>query len=204
MNLYKDHILPKLLHRSMRQEILLSFRERIASKAVGTVLEIGVGSGLKLPHYAAGAHSIVGLEPSAEMLRMASERAAQARVPVEFLEPKAEAIPLNDRSIDTLVLTWTLCTIGDARRALTEMRRVLRPGGRLLFVEHGRSTSKGVSCWQDRLAPLWNRIAGGCHLNRKIDDLITDGGFRIDSLSHAQLPGPRTHTFFYEGSAWFE
>jgi SAM-dependent methyltransferase len=126
---------------------------------------------------------------------------ADATVPVELLQASAEAVPLEDASIDTVVTTWTLCTIPDAHRALAEMRRVLKPGGALLFVEHGRAPEPGVALWQDRLDPLWRRAAGGCHLNRAIDALIAGSGFRIDALANARLPGPRTHTFLYEGRA---
>jgi SAM-dependent methyltransferase len=145
--------------------------------------------------------SVLGLEPSPELLRMARRRGAAAVVPVEFLEASAEKLPLDDGSVDTVVTTWTLCTIPDAPRALAEMRRVLKPGGALLFVEHGRAPEPGVARWQDRLDPLWSCVAGGCHLNRKMDDLISGSGFRIDSLEYARLPGPRTHSFLYEGRA---
>ena len=122
-------------------------------------------------------------------------------MPITLLDASAEAIPLDSDSIDTVVTTWTLCTIPNAPLALAEIRRVLRPGGALRFVEHGRAPEPGVARWQDRLDPLWRRIAGGCHLNRKMDDLIFGNGFRIEALEHARLPGPRTHTFLYEGSA---
>jgi ubiquinone/menaquinone biosynthesis C-methylase UbiE len=165
------------------------------------VLEVGIGSGLNLPLYGSATRSVIGLEPSSVLLRMARERAAGASVPVEFLEASAEAIPLDAASIDTAVTTWTLCTIPDARRALAELRRVLKPGGALLFVEHGRAPEPSVARWQDRLDPLWRRVAGGCHLNRQIDELISGSGFRLDTLTHARLAGPRTHTFLYEGRA---
>jgi SAM-dependent methyltransferase len=110
-------------------------------------------------------------------------------------------LPLDDGSVDTVVTTWTLCTIPDASRALAEMRRVLKPSGAMLFVEHGRAPEPGVARWQDRIDPLWSRLAGGCHLNRKMDDLISGSGFRIDSLVNARLPGPQTHSFLYEGRA---
>ncbi len=145
--------------------------------------------------------AVIGLEPSPELLLMARGRAALAPVPVELLEASAETMPLDSGSVDTVVTTWTLCTIPDAPRALAEMRRVLKPGGALLFVEHGRAPEPGVARWQDRLDPLWRRLAGGCHLNRQIDALIAGGGFRLDALAHARLPGPRTHTFLYEGRA---
>lgn len=201
MSLYRRHILPHLLHMAMRQEILVPFRRRVISAAEGRVLEVGIGSGLNLPLYGASVRTVIGLEPSPELLHMARARATAATVPVELLEASAEAVPLDDASVDTVVTTWTLCTIPDAPAALAELKRVLRPGGALLFVEHGRAPEPGVARWQDRLDPVWRRVAGGCHLNRKIDDLISGSGFRIDALAHVRLPGPRTHTFLYEGRA---
>jgi ubiquinone/menaquinone biosynthesis C-methylase UbiE len=185
----------------MRQNQLVPFRRRVIGAAEGQVLEIGIGSGLNLPLYGPGVRSVIGLEPSPELLRMARERGRAASISIDFLEASAEAIPLDDGCVDTIITTWTLCTIPDVARALAEMRRVLRPGGVLLFVEHGRAPEPGVARWQNRLDPLWSRIAGGCHLNRKIDDLISASGFRIDALTNARLPGPRTHTFLYEGRA---
>ena len=185
----------------MRQEALLPFRRRVIGAAEGRVLEVGIGSGLNLPLYGPRVRAVVGLEPSPELLRMARDRAVTAQIAVELIEASAETIPLDAASIDTVVTTWTLCTIPDAPRALAELRRVLKPGGALLFVEHGRAPGPGVARWQDRLDPLWWRVAGGCHLNRKIDDLISGSGFRIDALANARLPGPRTHTFLYEGRA---
>ncbi len=201
MSFYHRHVLPHLLHFAMQQKNLVPFRRRVIGAAEGRVLEIGVGSGLNLPLYQTTAHTVMALDPSPELLRMARERAIGMSVPIQFLEASAEAIPLDDRSVDTVVTTWTLCTIPDASRALSEMRRVLKPGGVLLFVEHGRAPEPGVMRWQDRLDPLWSRLAGGCHLNRKIDVLISGSGFRIDLLANARLPGPRTHTFLYEGRA---
>jgi ubiquinone/menaquinone biosynthesis C-methylase UbiE len=201
MSLYQRYVLPHLVHLAMRQEALLPFRRRVIGAAEGRVLEVGIGSGLNLPLYGPRVRAVVGLEPSPELLRMARDRAVTAQVAVELLEASAEAIPLDDASIDTAVTTWTLCTIPDAPRALAELRRVLKPGGALLFVEHGRAPEPGVAQWQDRLDPLWWRVAGGCHLNRKIDDLISGSGFRIHALANARLPGPRTHTFLYEGRA---
>ena len=201
MSVYQRHVLPRLLHLAMRQQALLPFRQRVIAAAEGRVLEVGIGSGLNLPLYRPSVSSVIGLEPSPELLRMARRRAATAPVPVELLEASAEAVPLDAASIDTVVTTWTLCTIPDAHRALAEMRRVLKPRGALLFVEHGRAPEPGVARWQDRLDPLWRRVAGGCHLNRKIDDLISNSGFRLDALANARLPGPRSHTFLYEGRA---
>ena len=201
MSLYQRYVLPHLLHLAMRQTVLLPFRQRVIGAAEGRVLEVGIGSGLNLPLYGQAVRTVIGLEPSPELLRMARDRAVSAPVPIELIEASAEAVPLDTASIDCVVMTWTLCTIPDPHRALAEFRRVLKPGGTLLFVEHGRAPEPGVARWQDRLDPLWGRLAGGCHLNRKIDDLIAGSGFRIDALTNARLPGPRTHTFLYEGRA---
>jgi ubiquinone/menaquinone biosynthesis C-methylase UbiE len=201
MSFYQHHVLPRLVHLAMRQEAMLPFRRRVIGAAEGRVLEIGIGSGLNLPLYGLTVREVIGLDPSPELLLMARDRAAAAAVPVKLLEASAETVPLDDASIDTVVTTWTLCTIPDAPRALAELRRVLRSGAALLFVEHGRAPEPAVARWQDRLDPLWRRVAGGCHLNRKIDDLISGSGFRIDALTNARLPGPRTHTFLYEGRA---
>ncbi len=196
MSFYRRHVLPRLLHLAMRQKQLVPFRRRVIGAAEGRVLEIGIGSGLNLPLYGSAVRSVIGLEPSPELIRMARGRAAVAAMPVEFLEASAEMVPLDDDSVDTVVTTWTLCTIPDAPRALAEMRRVLRSGGALLFVEHGRAPEAGVARWQDRLDPLWSRVAGGCHLDRKIDELISGSGFRIElagiraaaGAANAQLP----------------
>jgi ubiquinone/menaquinone biosynthesis C-methylase UbiE len=198
---YQRHIVPCLTHLAMGQKQLLPFRRRVIGAAEGRVLEIGIGSGLNLPLYGANVSSVIGLEPSPELLRMAQSRVAAAPVPTMLLDASAEAIPFDAASVDTVVTTWTLCTIPDASRALAEMRRVLRPGGALLFVEHGRAPSPSLARWQDRLDPLWSRLAGGCHLNRKMDDLLTAAGFRIEKLAHPHLSGPPTHTFLYEGRA---
>jgi ubiquinone/menaquinone biosynthesis C-methylase UbiE len=201
MSFYQRYIIPRLTHLAMRQKQLLPFRQRLVGAAEGRVLEIGIGSGLNLPLYGGAVTSVIGLEPSPELLRMARERVSAAPTPVTLLEASAETIPLDGASIDTVVTTWALCTIPDAARALAEIRRVLKPAGALLFVEHGRAPEPGVARWQDRLDPLWSRIAGGCHINRKMDDLISGNGFRIEAIDNARLPGPRTHNFLYEGRA---
>jgi ubiquinone/menaquinone biosynthesis C-methylase UbiE len=201
MSFYQRYVLPRLTHLAMRQKQLLPFRQRIVGAAEGRVLEVGVGSGLNFPIYGATVTSVIGLESSPELLRLARPRASAAAVPVALLDASAEAIPLDNGSIDTIVTTWTLCTIPNPQRALAEMRRVLKPAGALLFVEHGRAPEPGIARWQDRLDPLWSRLAGGCHLNRKMDDLISGSGFRIEAMENARLPGPRTHTFLYQGRA---
>jgi ubiquinone/menaquinone biosynthesis C-methylase UbiE len=201
MNWYERMVLPRVLNFAMRQEVLLPFRRRVIADARGAVLELGIGSGLNLALYGPGVSAVTGCDPSAALLRMARERAASAIVPVELIEASAEALPIADASIDTVVTTWTLCTIPDAARALREARRVLKPDGVLLFVEHGRAPEPGVARWQDRLDRPWGLVAGGCHINRRIDALIGDAGFRIEHLAHDRMPGPRTHNYLYQGRA---
>jgi ubiquinone/menaquinone biosynthesis C-methylase UbiE len=201
MSVYRRCVIPWLTHLAMRQTQLVPFRQRVIGAAAGRVLEIGFGSGLNFPLYGGAVDTVIGIEPSSALLNMARPRAAAAAAPIALVDASAETIPLDGRSIDTVVTTWTLCTIANAAQALAEMRRVLRPGGALLFVEHGRAPEPGVARWQDRLDPLWSRLAGGCHLNRKMDDLIGGNGFRIEVLENTRIPGPRTHTYLYEGRA---
>src|SRR5262249_9688038 len=171
MGFYSERVVPYLVHLAMRQATLVPYRERVISNAEGRVLEIGVGSGLNLPFYTPAAAFIVGLDPSSKLLSMARQPDQDpARARRGLLEASAEAIPLEDGSVDTVVRTWTLCTIPDVERALSEMRRVMKPNGRLLVVEHGRSPDESVRRWQDRLNPIWRPIAGGCNLNRPIPE----------------------------------
>ena len=201
MGIYEEWILPALIDLSMRNKRLRPYRERVAGAAEGRVLDVGVGSGLNLPFYAGQAREIFGLDPSPRLLARAQDRTRHVQVPVHLLEGSAERIPLAGRSMHTIVMTWTGCSIPAIGTALVEMRRVLKIGGRLLFVEHGRAPEPGVARWQDRLDPLWRRFSGGCHLTRKIDDLLSDAGFRIDRLETGYIPGPRIMTFLYEGEA---
>ena len=201
MGFYSDVILPKLCDFAMRNKQLVPFRERVIGAAEGRVLEIGAGSGLNLPFYRPPAREILALEPARRLVTMAQSASRGATMPVSFLEASAEAIPLDEHSVDTIVTTWTMCSIPHAATALAEMRRVLRPGGKLLFVEHGLAPDEGVRRWQDRLTPAWRCIAGGCHLNRPIRSMIEDAGFRIDRIETGYMPGPKPMTFMYEGSA---
>jgi ubiquinone/menaquinone biosynthesis C-methylase UbiE len=145
--------------------------------------------------------SVVGLDPSPELLRLASRRAAQVLVPVSLVRASAQSLPLSDAAFDTIVMTWTLCSIPNPTAALTEMRRVLRPEGRLLFVEHGLSPEIRVARWQHRLTPCWKPIGGGCHLDRKMDDLIRAAGFQMDAVETGYMKGPKPWTFMYQGTA---
>jgi len=166
------------------------------------VVEIGIGSGLNLPFYSSDVQHVYGVDPSVELQQMAHKRAAMGPIKVDFFSRSAEeSLPFANASIDTVVLTWTLCSIPDASQALLQMKRVLKPNGCLIFVVHGRSSDSGVEVWQDRITPLWKRIGGGCHLNRKIDDLIEAAGFQIVELKTLYLPGPRPMTYTYKGIA---
>jgi ubiquinone/menaquinone biosynthesis C-methylase UbiE len=201
MGFYNDRILPHVINLAMRNRELGPYRERVLSQAQGRVLEIGIGSGLNLPLYGPRVDAILGLDPAARLIAMAQDAANRSKIPVTLINASAQAIPIDRGSIDTLVTTWTLCSIPDAGAALQEMRRVLKPGGQLLFVEHGSAPEEKVRKWQNRLTPVWKRIGGGCHLNRPIRTLIEDAGFRMIRLDTGYARGPRPMTFFYEGCA---
>lgn len=201
MGFYDERILPHLVNLAMRNRDLLPYRERIISAADGRVLEVGIGSGLNLPFYRGTVSEIVGLDPSPRLIDMAHRNVSRSAPAVTFVEGSAEAIPLDSTSVDTVVTTWTLCSIPAAARALAEMRRVLRPGGQLLFVEHGLAPEENVRRWQHRLTPAWKRMGGGCHLNRPIRNLIESAGFAIDRVETGYAKGPKPMTFIYEGRA---
>jgi SAM-dependent methyltransferase len=181
MGLYERWIVPRLLDLAIRNRLLDRYREQTIETARGLVLEVGIGSGLNLPLYGPAVTRVVGVDPSPELLRLASKRTADAVVPVSLLRGSAEHVPFRDAVFDAIVMTWTLCSIPNPIAALTEMRRVLKPGGQLLFVEHGLSPEIRTALWQHRLTPYWKRISGGCHLDRKTDDLIRAAGFQIDA-----------------------
>jgi ubiquinone/menaquinone biosynthesis C-methylase UbiE len=202
MGFYARRILPHIINLAMQNRDATRLRGNWVPQASGTVLEIGIGSGLNLPFYSSNVRLVYGVEPSPELQKMARKREAQGRIRVEFLSQSAEeTLPLPDESIDTVVMTWTLCSIPDASRALAQMKRVLKADGRLLFIEHGRSPDAGVVAWQDRLTPVWKKIGGGCHLNRAIDELVAGAGFTIGELKMEYLPGPRPMTYTYQGFA---
>jgi ubiquinone/menaquinone biosynthesis C-methylase UbiE len=201
MGFYRDQIVPVLINLAMRREELSAYRSRVVSAAEGRVLEIGIGSALNLPFYSHKVERLIGLDPSPKLLSMVRQNLTRNSGSVELIEGSAEAIPLGNNSVDTVVTTWTLCSIPDAQSGLREMHRVLRSGGRLLFVEHGRAPEPNVVWWQDRLTPFWKRIGGGCHLNRAIQMLIEDAGFQFDRFETGYMRGPKPLTFMYEGSA---
>lgn len=184
MNFYNKYILPKLLNYEMNDKNLEKDRTDVAEKASGDVLEIGFGSGLNLPFYK-NITKLYALDPSSELFNLAKERISTASFPIEYINASAEKIPLLDNSIDTVVSTWSLCSIPDLASALKEVRRVLKPGGKFLFIEHGLSPKSTIGKFQKILTPISKCYAGGCHLDRKINGLIIESGFEIQSLENA-------------------
>ena len=203
MSFYDRHVLPKVLDWGCGTKPVRRQRQKVVPLAAGRVLEIGIGSGLNLPYYdPEKVERLIGLDPAEEMLAYARRRSETLPFAVEYLVLDGENIPLQGRSVDTVLVTYTLCTIPDAIAALEGMRRVLKPGGRLIFCEHGKAPDEAVLRWQRRLNPIWNRIGGGCNLDRDIPAMIEAAGFRIDTLESMYLPGaPRFAGFNYWGSA---
>ncbi len=200
--LYERHVLPHLIDYACGMGAVMKTRAQVVPLAEGEVLEIGIGSGLNLSFYdPAKVHRIVGVDPSADMQKLARQRAEQISIPVEMIALELGQIQAEDARFDSIVCTFTLCTIPDAVAALREMRRVLKPRGKLLFSEHGLAPDASVVRWQNRLTPLWKPFAGGCHLNRDIPALIEAGGFTIGQLETSYLKGPRPMTWVYRGWA---
>lgn len=202
MALYRKYVLPHLIDFAMRNKDASRLRAESIPLARGDVLEIGIGSGLNLPFYTSKVHRVYGVDPSVELQCMAAEKASHVGFHVTFLAQSAEQpFPLADSSVDTIVMTWSLCSIPNPVLALQQMKRVLKRDGQMIFVEHGRSLDASVVRWQDRITPVWKHFTGGCHLNRKIDDLIRAAGFRITKQRNMYLPGPRPMTYTYQGIA---
>jgi ubiquinone/menaquinone biosynthesis C-methylase UbiE len=202
MGLYERYVLPRLVHHTCSLRSAMKQRPKTVPRAAGEVLEVGFGSGLNLPYYdSEKVRRVWALDPSVELWRMAREEVESAGFPVEFLEAPAEAIPLEEHSVDTVVVTYTLCTIADLSGALGQIRRVLRPGGRLVFCEHGEAPDPDVRRWQRWLNPIWRRLGGGCYLDRPIPHLLEAGGFRIRDLTAMYIPGWRPACYNYWGTA---
>lgn len=178
-------------------------REKVVPLAEGTVLEIGIGPGLNLPLYnPSRVERVIGVDPSESFLRLGRQQTASSSVPVSILRAPAENIPLRKRSVDSAVVTYTLCSVADPSRALDEVKRVLKPGGRVLFLEHGLSEDAAVARWQNRLNPIWRRLAVGCNLNRPVAHLLQQAGFRIAELTEFYLPRtPRPVGYHFRGTA---
>lgn len=202
MGLYSKYVLPKVVHFVCGLKPTMKQRQKVVPLALGRVLEIGIGSGLNLALYdAAKVTKVWGLDPSPEMIHIAQRAARSTSIEVEFIGLPSHEIPLEDNSVDTVLLTYTLCTIPDVAPALRQMARVLRPGGELIFCEHGAAPDASVRRWQDRVNPIWKRFSGGCHLNRPIPTLIEASGFHIKAMDTMYIPGWRPATFNYWGTA---
>lgn len=201
MGLYRSHVLPRVIDVVLNRADLHPVRDRVADGLAGEVVEVGFGSGLNVPHYPPAVTRVLAVDPATAGRKLAAARIAANSVPVTFAGLDGEQLPLPDAHIGHVLITWSLCTIPDPGRALGEIYRVLRPGGVLHFAEHGRSPDPRVARWQDRLNPLQQLVAGGCHLNRPIDTLITGSGLRITQLDNYYLLGPKILGYTFEGRA---
>ncbi len=202
MGWYDTYVMPHLIDLVCGAGDVEATRREVVPQATGRVLEVGMGPALNLPFYDRDRVELVwGVEPSEGMRRKAADRIEQSDLDVRWLDHPGEAIPLDDHSADTVVLTYTLCSIAGAETALAEMRRVLKPSGVLLFCEHGRSPDADVRRRQDRIDPFWTRVAGGCHVNRPIVELIGDAGFSIDRVDAEYRPGPKFASYLSTGAA---
>lgn len=203
MSLYDKYILPSFLNCACGSKPINYQRQKVVPLADGIILEVGIGSGLNIPFYdRAKVEKLIGLDPSPELNAMAQKMADQHDLEVEFLLSGAENIPLPDDHVDTVLVTYTMCTIPDALSANKEMLRVLKPGGRMIFCEHGLAPDAKVSKWQSRIDPFWGKIAGGCHLNRDIPELIRRAGFQIQTMDKMYLPStPKFAGYNYWGIA---
>jgi ubiquinone/menaquinone biosynthesis C-methylase UbiE len=201
VSFYRDHVLPRLVDRACNSAELREWRAGVTAGLSGTVVEIGFGSGLNVPHYPDTVELVHAVEPSGRARALARRRISDTSVPIEHLELEAETLPLPDDSCDGALSTFTLCTIPDVDAALAELRRVLRPGGQFHFLEHGRSPDPGVATWQQRLEPLQRRVAGGCHLTRCPADLVESAGFELVHVDSRYARGPRPWSWFTEGVA---
>ena len=203
MAFYEDVVLPRFINCACGSKPIMKQREKVVPRASGTVLEIGIGTGLNLPYYdAQKVDRVIGLDPSEKSWELAGERAANLAFEVEFIGLPSEEIPLADNSVDTVMVTFSLCTNPDPIRALQGMARVLKPSGELVFCEHGAAPDAKVFKWQQRVNPLWRRLCGGCNLNRDIPDLLRTAGFGINDMESMYLPStPRIAGFNYWGSA---
>ncbi len=202
MNPYQRYVLPKMIDIACGMGAVMKLRAQIVPQATGEVLEIGIGSGLNLAFYDPNkVTSITGVDPAAQMQALARTRADGIDIPVEIIAVDVHGIHAPSNRFDTIVMTFTLCSIADPIAALTEMARVLKPNGRLLFCEHGLAPDLTVERWQHRLTPLWKPLAGGCHLDRNIPALLAAGSFSVEALSEQYLSGPRALTYMYSGWA---
>ncbi len=201
MGVYRDQVLPRAIDLALRGRQFAALRARVAAGLEGEVLEIGFGSGLNIPHYPDGLKRVRAVDPAAAGRKLAARRAAMSAVPIDYAGSDAQELPAGDASVDSVLSTWTLCTIPDSARALAEVHRVLRPGGAFCFVEHGLSPDARIARLQQRLTPFQRRAFGGCHLDRRIDQLVTAAGFELTRLDTFYMKGPRALGYTFEGVA---
>lgn len=202
MGFYQSIVLPKCLDLACGTKPIRKQREKVVPRAHGTVVEIGIGSGLNLPFYdASRIEKVIGVDPDDAIWEKAKPRVAACDFPVERLGLSGEKIPLQDKSADSVLVTYALCTIPDPVAALREMGRILKPGGDIIFTEHGRAPDMSVARWQARIDPIWKRIAGGCHSGRDIPNLFTAAGLQITELDEMYVPGPKVLSYNYWGTA---
>lgn len=198
---YENQVVPRFTDLVMRRRELTPIRARVSASLAGEVLEVGFGSGLNVPHYPPAITRVRAVDPATLGRKLAAKRVASSTVPVEYVDLDGQALSLESDSIDHVITTWTLCSIPDVDRALSEIRRVLRSGGLFHFVEHGRSPDPNVAAWQNRLTPIQRRVAGGCHLNRPIDQLVLNAGLELTRLENYYAKGPRPFGYMFEGVA---
>lgn len=202
MKFYTKHILPKLTNWVCSQNEIRHLRKKVIPLAKGRILEVGIGSGLNLPYYdPVKVERIWGLDPSPQLTQMAKAKTTQLPYDVEFLSLSAENIPLDKNSVDTVLVTYTLCSIPNVVQALNEMNRVLKPGGELIFCEHGKTPDDNINGWQDVFNPIWTKLSGGCNLNRPIGSLIIESRFRIVFLDTKYISPLKMVSFNYSGIA---
>jgi SAM-dependent methyltransferase len=201
MGLYRDLVLPVVTDVALGGRAFEQVRDRVTAGIAGDVLEVGFGSGRNIPHLPSAVERVLAVEPASSGRRLAAKRIAATSIPVDYVGLDGAALPLADESIDHVLTTWTLCTIPDVSGALAEIVRVLRPGGTFHFAEHGRSPDAAVARWQDRLTPYQRKVFGGCHLNRRIDQLVTDAGLELTEIRNYTMPGPRIFGYMFEGVA---
>ncbi len=201
MGLWHDRVLAPLIATVMRHERLTRYRRQLIPAATGDIVEIGIGSGLNLPFYGDGVSGVRAVDPSAPMQRWAARAGRGERFPVDVVQAPAEALPFETASADTVISTWTLCSVADPARALAEVRRVLKPGGRFLLVEHGLAPEGATARWQRRINPVWRPCSGGCNINRPIERLLTEGGFDCTHLEKGFDGAPAILTYMTWGAA---
>jgi len=202
MGLWARYVLPVLVEKACRSSAILEERQRWVPRAHGQVLELGVGSGLNLAFYdPARVEHVTGIDPSPALLARAAQRVGAVPVPVELVTCSAEKLPFPDATFDSALVTYSLCSVAEPALALAEVRRVLRPGGELIFVEHGLASDVGTQRWQHRLTPLWRRVGGGCHLDRDLPAILRAAGYRLDELKAAYAEGASWLSYTYEGIA---